>query len=187
MTYIPSLRHILLSASAACCLTCLARLDMTAARAYCDSAPLAPIEGIWQYPDDGVTVLIRRDTADPRRYEVKAIESEDTRVSSGDVIGTIEESPDPNRFRLTLATEAHKGLTGKSAECLASLSKDAGALHIKMKKRTISLNPSWILPRFWRMVRVKTRDPLDKLPAGMVKVYPGYDGNGSSRRSPRYL
>ncbi len=161
--------------------------DLLSGRDYCDTAPLDPAEGIWEYPDDGVTVLIRRSPTMEGTYEVIAIDSEDTRIAPGSVIGRLESTPDPRQFRLTLATKARKGILGSPAECLATLSADGDALHVKSKKTKIVFNPSALLPRFWRVARLRTSDPLDKLPAGMIKVYPSYDGNGSSRRHPRYL
>lgn len=161
--------------------------DLLSGRQYCDTAPLDRIEGIWEYPDDGVTVLIRRQGATTGIYEVVAIDSEDTRITPGNIIGQLESSPDPRQFRLTLLTKARKGVLGTPAQCLATLSTEGDALFVKSKKTKIIFNPSVLLPRFWRVARIRTSDPLDKMPAGMIKVYPSYDGNGSSRRQPRYL
>lgn len=161
-------------------------MDLLEARAYCDSVSLLPAEGIWEYPEDGVTVLVRR-LPTRGQYSLIAIDSDDTRVRPGDVIGTMRASADPGVFHLSLATRDLTDNLGAPAECLATLSKSGDALYVKMRKRTLSLSPSWILPRFWRIARIRTSDPLEKLPAGMVRIYPASDGNDSSPGEPRYL
>ena len=161
-------------------------MDLAAAREYCDSVSLLPVEGIWEYPEDGLTVLARRLPAEGS-YELIAIDSDDTRVRPGDIVGTMQSSPDPGVFRLTLATHDITHNLGLPAECLATLSKDGDAIYVKMRKRSLKLSPTWILPRFWRIARIKTTDPLEKLPAGMIRLYPSSDGNDTRPGEPRYL
>lgn len=162
-------------------------IDLLSSRRYCDTAPLYPAEGIWEYPEDGLTVLIRHRSASAGIYDVVAIDSEDTRISPGNVIGRLESTPDPRQFRMILHTKARKGVLGSPVQCLATLSAEGDALFVKSKKTKVIFNPALLLPRFWRVARIRTSDPLEKLPAGMIKVYPSYDGNGSSRHHPRYL
>ncbi|MDE7160203.1 MAG: hypothetical protein K2O24_05095 [Muribaculaceae bacterium] len=161
--------------------------DRASAMEYCDTSPLDPVEGIWEYPEDGVTVLVRRSAAQTGRYDIIALDSEDTRIAPGDVIGRLEATPDIRQFKLTLFTRARSGTLSSPEECLATLSADSESLFVKTRKIKISFNPSLLLPRFWRIARLRIKDPLENLPAGMIKVYPSYDGNGSSRRRPRYL
>lgn len=160
--------------------------DILAAREYCDTSPLAPVEGIWSYPEDGVTVLVRR-AADGRGFDVVAIESEDVRIHPGDAIGSLHPSVDPRQFRLVLDTDARRRSLIRPAECLATLTKDGSAMTVRSRKLSLKINASWILPRFWRIVRISSKDPLDDLPAGMIRIYPSYDGNGSNPHEPRYL
>lgn len=161
-------------------------MDLIKAREYCDSTSLHPVEGIWEYPEDGLTTLVRRLPASGH-YELVVIESDDTRVSPGEVIGTMQSSADPGVFRLTLATRGLSQNFGAPMECLATLSKDGTAIYVKARKHTIKLSPAWILPRFWRIARIQTSDPLEKLPAGMIRLYPSTDGDGTNLGEPRYL
>ncbi|MDE6772767.1 MAG: hypothetical protein K2J49_09210, partial [Muribaculaceae bacterium] len=77
--------------------------------------------------------------------------------------------------------------------CIATLSKDGETIILDKEEKSLklrfSLNPSILLPKMWRIVRIgtSTSKPKANPPAGMVRIYPSYDGNGSSRRSPRYL
>lgn len=163
-------------------------LDMGAARDFCDSSPLDEIEGIWYYVEDDVKVLVRRNTLDDSVYDIQVVETPDCRLRPGELLGKMHVSADPRQFRMSLFTNRSKGgLLSDERECLAVLGKDGESLRIKGKKYKISLRSLYLLPRFWRMVRVVVDNPLDDLPRGLVKIYPSYDGNGSTRRSPRYL
>lgn len=173
--------------------------DFDQAIEICRTRPLDQLEGIWIYPEDKVSVLILR-TEDPTSsafttYEISVIESDDCRLLPGDIIGTIETTAESNKYQITLFTEKNRNLLQKSHSCSASLSKDADALILKgnrTKKFNLRLNVnlSKLLPNFWRFVRISASgdNKSDATPpVGMMKLYPSYDGNGSSRRQPRYL
>lgn len=165
--------------------------DLDMAQEICASRPLDALEGVWIYPDDNVTVMILRsdDTAYGafRNYDITVVASTDCLLSPGDRIGTLSAGADPRQYRLTLQTRrGAEGLAGQR-ECLATLDKGNDALFVKGKKLKWRLNPFTFLPRFWRIARVSVDNPLDRMQPGMLRIYPSYDGNGSSRREPRYL
>ncbi len=165
--------------------------DIQEARDICDSRPLTAPEGIWLYPDDQVTVLIfASSAAGPNslpQYDITVVDSSDVRMSPGTVIGKIESTPDVQNYKMTLFTSRKGNIPVSPRECLATLDKDGDVFYVKGKKLKIRFNPMSLLPRFWRIARISTGNPLQRLPAGMVRIYPSYDGNGSSRRSPRVL
>ncbi len=172
--------------------------DISRAKEICDSVPLEKLEGLWLYPEDNVTVLILRsnDSRSGRmpEYQISVVETFDISVSPGDVIGKITATPIADKFTVELFTE-RKG-TGflKPRSCDATLSKDCETLLLryggnKLKLR-INLNPTVLLPRLWRnLIRINTfqGQPQESNSSGMIKLYPSYDGNGSSMRKPRYL
>lgn len=174
--------------------------DMDAAKDLCDELPLDPLEGIWIYPDDNVTVLVRKlplpSLSSADSYQLMVIESADCRLRAGDVIGKMVASPEMNKYTLSLFTTKKEEVMGKSRDCLATLSKDGESMILSREKSRfrirINLNPNSLLPYLWRSlvrfgITVGNND-TSRLPApGMIKIYPSYDGNGSSRRSPRYL
>ncbi|MDE6855700.1 MAG: hypothetical protein K2J34_04475, partial [Muribaculaceae bacterium] len=90
-------------------------------------------------------------------------------------------------FRLEQFTRKDKSVFIKAEQCAATLSSDGESLRVKSPKLKFKVNVNTLLPRFWRVVKVTYDDPVDKLPAGLVKVYPGYDHNGSLRRKIRIL
>ncbi len=171
----------------AICASPSAEIDMEEAREWCDLHPLDRIEGIWEYPSDGVTVLIRRTTEKEYQYDIITLESTGLSVLPGERIGEVYTTADPTRFRLKLFTTRQKGEPGRPAECSATLTARDSGLTVATKKRTWSIHPLALLPHFWRLVRTTTTDPLKSLPVGMQKIYPSYDGNGSSRFHVRYL
>lgn len=165
--------------------------DLGEARDYFDnSLPEGP-EGVWIYPDDNVIVAIAKKPeagiSSLPVYDIVVVQSADVRLSPGLSIGNIEASPDPSIFKMTLFTGMKNGLPAMPSECLATLDANKEIFLVKGKKLKIKLNPFSFLPRFWRIARLSIDNPLDKLPSGMIRLFPSYDDNGSSRRSPRTL
>ncbi|MDE5846742.1 MAG: hypothetical protein K2H71_05270 [Muribaculaceae bacterium] len=156
-------------------------------REWCDTGVLNPVEGIWEYPDDGARVCIQADPTSPGSYSISIISTPDCRLEYGDVIGRLHPTVDRRQFRLEQFTRKDKSVFIKAEQCAATLSSDGESLRVKSPKLKFKVNVNTLLPRFWRVVRVTYDDPVDKLPAGLVKVYPGYDHNGSLRRKIRIL
>ncbi len=154
---------------------------------WCDSNILSPVEGIWEYPEDGAQVLIQADPTYPGTYTLTIISTPDCRLEYGDVIGRLHPTVDSKQFRLEQFTHKDKFTLTKAEQCAATLSADGESLRVKSPKLKFKINLNTLLPRFWRVVRVSYDDPTEKLPAGLIKVYPGYDHNGSLRRKPRIL
>ena len=166
-------------------------LNYNSAVDLCAALPLSPIEGIWEYPDDDISLLILADKWRKGKFGVYVIEAVDCRLYPGMKIGEASASADPLQFRLELCSKIKKGLPGTPVNCLAKLSRSAESLIIQAPKLRISLSPSLMLPTLWNKLRlslrIKTSNPIDKLPEGWRKIYPSYDGNGSSASSCRYL
>lgn len=156
-------------------------------REWCDTGILSPVEGIWEYPDDGARVCIQADPTAPGSFSITVINTPDCRLEYGDVIGRLHPTVDAKQFRLEQFTRKDRLNFTKAEQCAATLSADGESLRVKSPKLKFKVNINTLMPRFWRIVRVTYDDPVEKLPAGLVKVYPGYDHNGSLRRKPRIL
>lgn len=157
------------------------------ARNWCDSNNLNPVEGIWEYPEDGARVVIQSDPAAPRTFTITVLSTADCRLETGDVIGRLHPSADARQFRLEQFTHRDKLSLNKPEECQAILSSDGEVIRVKSPKFKLRININTLLPRFWRIARVAYKNPVEDIPAGLVKVYPGYDHNGSLRRKIRVL
>lgn len=156
--------------------------DMQAAREWCDRTMTHRIEGIWEFPDDHTRVLIRRDDSRQGRYDIVAIESEDTRILPGESIGYLQESALPEKFEMGLFRSRRAGVLSELGKCLAELNDSKDALLVKGREIKFSLNTRWLLPSFWRIIRIGLKDPLESLPKGLVRIYPA-----KGHRQPDYL
>ena len=176
--------------------------DMNMAKEICDELPLDRIEGIWLYPQDNVTVLVlksanKADGSALDSYTISVVKTSDARLYPGDVIGHLEATAKQNYFKLELATEKKNDLLLKPKSCEASLAEDGSSMIFKKEKSKLksklNFNFSRLLPGFWKIIStsVTTNPGLGGNEfsdvTGMVKIYPSYDGNGSSRRTVRYL
>lgn len=174
--------------------------DIDAAMDICDSLPLDQTEGVWLFPGDNVIVFVRKlNAVSPTslpEYEIAAVASSDIRIHPGDVIGYLHASPKDGEYKATLFTRRKSSILTGGQECTATLNKDADRFiltgHSKRPSLRISFNPSQLMPKLWRMVRLNagisvSSNEKEELKAGMIKIHPSYDHNGSSRRRPRYL
>lgn len=173
--------------------------DINQAFDYCNEKGLNPIEGVWVYPEDKVTVLISEDEENTfsqlPKYYITVVRSEDCNLKPGDVLGTLTALAKPGAYKIELYSEKKNSLLMKPVSCLATLSNDEETLLIKSDKSKLkfrfNLNFNRLLTGFWKIVSTGITPDLNsqktELPVGMVKIYPSYDGNGSSKRSPRYL
>lgn len=175
--------------------------DIDAARELCDSLPLEGPEGVWIYPQDHVTVLVRRipapEMASLPVYDISVVETTDCSVLPGESIGTLAATPVATQYELTLFTDRSGGMPGKPATCLATVSKEGDSMTLSREKSRLrlrlSFNPASILPALWKSLlrfgfSINPGSGGEKRPApGMVRIHPSYDGNGSSRLKPRYL
>lgn len=161
--------------------------DMTAAIELCDVLPLTGPEGIWRFDADKVSVLILKDSDKAGRWNISVVESDDVALRPGDIIGWLEESTHSRKFRINLFTGRKHGKLCMPQSCVAVYSEKEESLCIDRSKVKLTVNPLGFLPYFWRSIRIKIDDPGRELPKGMIRIYPGYDGNGSTRREPRYL
>lgn len=161
--------------------------DFLEARDLCDRMDLRPVEGLWSYPEDDVTVLIVRNDQKKGVYDLFVVEAADCSLSPGMRLGELHESAEPDKFTLKLFTIVKNGILSAPSEAIATFSESKESLTVKKKSGfSLRLNPTRLLPYFWRIVSVSMKTK-EGAPEGMIKLYPSYDGNGSTRRGPRYL
>ena len=160
--------------------------DYLEAMEFCDKADLQPIEGLWTYPEDDVTVLIFRSEDKKVLYDIFVVEAASCLLSAGMRIGELHASADPDKYTLKLFTSIKNGLPAAPCDAVATYSESKESLTFKRSSLKFRINPTRLLPSFWRLVSVSVKSP-DPAPEGMIKIYPSYDGNNSTRRGPRYL
>lgn len=157
------------------------------ARFWCDTNPLRAVEGIWEYPSDNTRVLIQADKNIPGAYSIIVLSTPDCRLDAGEIIGRLLPSADSSQFHLEQFTKKDNNILNNIFGCSAVLSSDGESIHVKSTKLKLKISPYTLLPKFWRLVRISVKNPSENLPAGLIKIYPGYDHNGSLRRNVRIL
>lgn len=149
-------------------------MDMRAARAYCDSAPLHGPEGIYAWPEHDALVLVRAQSG--RRtsptYEIITIEARDLLLAPGQVVGALTPTAAPDQWHLYLYSSINtQGLT-KLKHQAAKYTASTGVFSFKAKNTRLSLNPLAIIPRLRSLLRLHPEDPVRELPEGLTRVYP---------------
>lgn len=152
---------------------------------------LQPLEGIWYYPNEDMTLAIERWQPEPSHkigYRLLLVASDDLELLPGTVIGYIEACAVDNKYRLWLYSERNKVTLCGPLECVATLNKEATTLtfdppHWEVKVR---VNFARFLPSLFKGISVVPSVEKEKLPVGFKKIFPA-DGNGNKFNRVRYL
>lgn len=158
-------------------------ITLPEARDWCEKGVLAPIEGVWEYPADGVVVLIKRSDKKSAVYDITVLESEDSRLQAGTCIGRLTETPDANSFRLSQYSAKKDDVLSGLMDCSAKLTSDKCGICVSTPKLKLRMNPTILLPGFWKVVRFSFTSPGDKIPEGLVRRYPLNISGSRQRRA----
>ena len=167
----------------------LAGLDVDSMKVRLDETDMQPLEGIWYYPNEEMTLGIERYRGEHNiGYRIILLESQDINVMPGTVIGYIARTALDNKYQLWLYSQRDKVTLIKPLECVATLNAAATTLtfdppHWKVKVR---VNIARFLPSLFNGVSIIPEKVGERLPVGFRKIYPeGGDGNPFNRI--RYL
>ena len=167
----------------------LAGLDIDSMRVRLDETDMQPLEGIWYYPNEEMTLGIERYKG-PHNvgYRIILLDSPDINVMPGTVIGYIAASAVDSKYQLWLYSQRDRVTLIKPLECVATLNKAATTLtfdppHWKVKVR---VNIARFLPSLFQGVSIIPEKVGEKLPVGFRKIYPE-GGEGSPFNRIRYL
>ena len=164
-------------------------LDVDSMRVRLDETDMQPLEGIWYYPNEEMTLGIERYHGKHNiGYRIILLDSPDINVMPGTVIGYIASSAVDSKYQLWLYSQRDKVTLLKPLECVATLNARATTLtfdppHWKVKVR---VNIARFLPSLFNGVSIIPEKVGERLPVGFRKIYPeGGDGNPFNRI--RYL
>ena len=167
----------------------LAGLDIDSMRVRLDETDMQPLEGIWYYPNEEMTLGIERYKG-PHNvgYRIILLDSPDINVMPGTVIGYIAASAVDSKYQLWLYSQRDRVTLIKPLECVATLNKTATTLtfdppHWKVKVR---VNIARFLPSLFQGVSIVPEKVGERLPVGFRKIYPE-GGEGSPFNRIRYL
>ena len=164
-------------------------LDVDSMRIRLDEIDVQPLEGIWYYPNEEMTLGIERYKGGHNiGYRIILLDSPDINLMPGTVIGYIAASAVDNKFQLWLYSQRDRLTLLKPLECVATLNAKATTLtfdppHWKVKVR---VNFARFLPTIFSGMSIVPEKVEEQLPIGFRKIYPeGGDGNPINRI--RYL
>lgn len=138
---------------------------------------LQPIEGIWDYREEMMTVAIERFTS-PQfsrhiSYRIVLLESEDLELLPGTVIGYMAESADNSKYELWIYSEQSGTKLSSPQHCVATLSDNTLAFkQMKELKVKVRVNFARFLPSLFRGITVAPEIKNEPLPVGFKKRYP---------------
>ena len=164
-------------------------LDVDSMRVRLDETDMQPLEGIWYYPNEEMTLGIERYRGKHNiGYRIILLESPDINVMPGTVIGYIAATAVDSKYQLWLYSQRDRVTLIKPLECVATLDDAATTLtfdppHWKVKVR---LNVARFLPTLFNAVSIVPEKTGERLPVGFRKIYPEGVGNKKFNRI-RYL
>lgn len=170
-------------------------IDEDSMRVKLSQMDLQPIEGIWYYPAEDLTVAIVRMPSDrffsPQHppYQIVLLSSPDINVLPGTEIGFIVAGALDEEFDLYMFTECDdEGNVSKPKMCYAKMTKDASTITFVRPKKGVDvrINFARFLPSIFKGVSIVPKKKEKKVAEGFRKVYPA-DGNGNPFDKVRYL
>ena len=164
-------------------------LDVDSMRTRLDETDMQPLEGIWYYPNEEMTLGIERYRG-PHNigYRIILLDSPDINDVPGTVIGYIATSAVDDKYQLWLYSQRDRLTLIKPLECVATLNKTATTLtfdppHWKIKVR---VNVARFLPTLFNGISIIPERVEERLPIGFRKIYPE-GGDGAPFNRIRYL
>ncbi len=164
-------------------------LDVDSMRVRLDETDMQPLEGIWYYPNEEMTLGIERYRGEHNiGYRIILLDSPDINVVPGTVIGYIASSAVDNKYQLWLYSQRDRVTLIKPLKCVATLNRTATTLtfdppHWRVKVR---VNIARFLPTLFNGVSIIPEKVGESLPIGFRKIYPE-SGDGNSFNRIRYL
>lgn len=128
---------------------------------------LDPVEGVWQWPDDGAVILISRHTASS--FTITLLDSPRPEVPPGKVIGKLISAPELGHYDCRLQSSSLGAGSPSSNDCHVSIS-DSDFLIFSPYRRHDSLSIKRLIPYMFRLGLVRSSRPnrLD----GPRRIYP---------------
>ena len=132
-------------------------LDIDSMRVRLDETDMQPLEGIWYYPNEEMTLGIERYRGKNNiGYRIILLDSPDINVMPGTVIGYIAASAVDSKYQLWLYSQRDKVTLKKPLECVATLNKEATTFTFDPPKWKVKvrLNIARFLPTLFRGVSI---------------------------------
>ena len=168
-------------------------VDEESMRTKLSEMDLQPIEGIWYYHAEDMTVAIERmaSTAPGSQhppYHIVLLSCPDINLLPGTEIGYIEGSAKPGEYKLHLFSEQDDdGMLHSPVACYATLDQQASTILFERPKVNVKVRVNFarFLSSIFKGVSVIPEKQEKKVSEGFRKVFP--EGNGNPYNKVRYL
>lgn len=138
------------------------------------TAPLLPLEGIWEMTADGAVVAIEREPSATRQatatYRIVIVRSPDRSIPCGTLLGLGVDTSKPGQVECLLYTKSSCGRLYSPAAFVLELGSN-GRLGLYQYRRGVRVNAWGLLPYMWRRT-LGWRDERPKGLDGMVRIFP---------------
>ena len=164
-------------------------LDMDSMRIRLDETDMQPLEGIWYYPNEEMTLGIERYKGQHNiGYRIILLDSPDINDVPGTVIGYIASSAVDSKYQLWLYSQRDRVTLVKPLQCVATLNDNATTLTFDPPrwKFKVRVNIVRFLPTLFSGMSIIPEKTGERLPVGFRKIYPE-GGDGSPFNRIRYL
>lgn len=164
-------------------------LDVDSMRTRLEETDMQPLEGIWYYPNEEMTLGIERyKGVHNNGYRIILLDSPDINLVPGTVIGYIAGSAVDNKYQLWLYSQRDRTTLLKPLECVATLNPQATSFTFEPPrwKVKVRVNFARFLPTLFKGVSIVPEKEEERLPVGFRKIYPE-GGDGSQFNRIRYL
>lgn len=152
--------------------------DEESVKARCDATDLQPLEGIWYYPDERMSIVIERcDNTlnnNVQDYRLVLIDTDDMELLPGTVIGYCLPTVDGSKYKLWIYSEQKGSILENPQMCVATLDGNNDEIHIERSevKMKVRVNFSRFLPKLLKGISIVPSKKEVKVPEGFKKIYP---------------
>lgn len=153
-------------------------------------APLHDIEGIWQFVDNGTTIVIEQFNPDEiareqsHLYRIVILNSARLSIEPGTIMGYASITTKENCFDARIFSDGKlTGILSRPKTLTLNLSDDTSRLSFNEYKKEIKINLWKLIPYIYR-VGISVKNTRPKGLDGCIKIYPK---TTSAPLSPQYL
>ena len=144
-----------------------------------DTGTVDHIEGIWEFPEDRVTVSVENVTRNNNTlsfsHQIVILESDNLEIIPGTILGYIADSGIDDEFNIWIYSSCNdNGILSDPVKCYAKLTESHRTLKIEKPeiKPIVRINFARFLPGFFKGLYVSFKKKNVESPIGMRKIYP---------------
>lgn len=167
----------------------LAGIDEESFRERLEATDIQPLEGIWYYPNEEMTIGIERWRGDHNiEYRLVLLSSDDVELLPGTVMGFMAPSAVDNKLQLWLYSQRRGISLRYPLECVATVNSTSDVITFEPPrwKVKVKINFARFLPTLFRGITITPEHKSETLPIGFKKLFPAEPGENRHLKV-RYL